>query len=133
MSNRRIFSLVIVLLVVFVAVSGCRKQVPADPFTGGVGTQNLSAEKVKNSIIRAGAQLGWAIVPSGKNTLIGTLRVRSHTLVMDIDYSPTVYTVRYKSSINMEYQNGMIHPQYHTWMANLQRQIDVELATAGTR
>ena len=133
MSNRRIFSLVVLLLVVFVAASGCRKQVPAEPFSSGIGTKGMSSERVKNSIIRAGAALGWAIVPSGKNMLTGTLRARAHTLVVDIDYSPTVYTVRYKSSVNMEYKDGKIHPQYHTWMANLHRHIDVELAIAGTR
>ena len=131
--NKRILFLAVALLLVLVAASGCRKSIPVETYSGGVAVENVTLEKVKNAIIRAGASLGWAIVPAGENQLEGTLHVRAHTAVVTIDYSKTSYTIRHKSSVNLDYKDGQIHPQYRNWVLNLQRHIDVELAVANTQ
>ena len=131
--NRRILCLTVVLLVVLVAAVGCRKSIPLESYSGGVAVENATPEKAKTAIMRAGASLGWVIAPSGDNKLEGTLRVRAHTLVVDIDYSSTRYTIRHKSSTNLDYQGDQIHPQYRNWVLNLQRHIDAEMAAANTR
>ena len=133
MMNKRLVFLAITLLAMLVLVSGCRKSVPTDSYSGNAPTEKYSAEKIKNSIIRAGASLGWVIVPAAKNQLEGTLNVRAHTLVVTIDYSAAGYKIQYKSSVNMEYKNGKIHPQYRNWVLNLQRHIDTEIATISAR
>ena len=133
MHNRRILSLVVVLLVVLVAASGCRKTIPVESYSAAVKVQDVSADKVKNSIIRAGASLGWVILPVAENRLEGTLNVRAHQLVVNIDYSNTSYMISYKSSTNLSYKDGKIHPQYRNWVLNLQQHIDVELTTVNAQ
>ena len=130
--NRRILSLLVVLMVMLAVASGCRKSIPIGSYGSNVDRHNVSADEVKTAIIRAGASLGWVIVPAGDNMLEATLNVRAHTLVVDIDYTSEHYLVRYKSSINLDYKDGKIHPQYRNWVLNLQRHVDIELATLKT-
>jgi len=131
MMNKRFILLMIALLVI--ASTGCRKSIPLETYSGGVSIEQPTMEKVKTAIIRAGASLGWAIVPADKGQLEGSLNVRAHKLVVTIDYSETAYRVNYKSSVNLDYKDGKIHPQYRNWVLNLQRQIDVEMASLNAR
>ena len=90
----------------------------------------LSADQVKDAIVRGGASMGWGIKEAGPGKLIGTLVLRTHTAVVDIAYSPTTYSITYKSSVDMREGGGKIHPAYNGWIKNLTRSINAQLALA---
>lgn len=126
--------LVFVLVVSLVTVAGCAKKVPTDVYGSSIPhTAKLESNSVAEGIIKAGHELGWAILPSGENTLEATLRVRNHVLVCSIEYSQANYKITYKSSENLRYKNGKIHSSYKRWLTNLQKGIDRELALRTTQ
>jgi hypothetical protein len=91
---------------------------------------NATAEDVKAAVIRAGAGLGWKMQDAGAGRLVGTLVVRTHEAVVDIEYSEKTYNIRYKNSVNLNYDGtaGTIHRNYNSWIQNLDRRIQRELA-----
>ena len=87
----------------------------------------VSADQVKLSIVRAGSALGWQIKEEGPGKLLGTLILRSHTAVVEIPYSATSYSIRYKSSIDLKEGDGQIHKNYNGWIKNLNKGINAQL------
>ncbi len=100
-----------------------------------VPTQPTLVEKPKEdvykAIYRAGASLGWRITKVDENTLLGTLNLRSHTAVVTIKYSAKDYSITYKSSINLNYneEQNKIHSNYNGWISNLEKGIRIQLDT----
>ena len=87
----------------------------------------VSADQVRLSIVRAGSALGWQIKEEGPGKLVGTLILRSHTAVVEIPYSATSYSIRYKSSIDLKEGDGQIHKNYNGWIKNLNKGINAQL------
>jgi hypothetical protein len=88
----------------------------------------LTDDQVRAAIIRAGASLGWQIRDAGPGKLIGTLALRKHVAEIEIPYSPTHYSILYKSSINLNESGGNIHKNYNNWIYYLTQRINVMLA-----
>ena len=91
-------------------------------------TKPLSSAQVREAIVRAGAGLGWIMKDAGAGKLNGTLILRTHTADVQIAYSPTTYSIGYKSSINLQESGGKIHRNYNGWIQNLNRGIAAQLA-----
>lgn len=87
-----------------------------------------SLAQVSSAIVRAGTKLGWQMKPSGKGRVSGTLLVREHTAMIDVDHDTKTYTIRYRDSVNLNAKDGAIHPNYNSWIQNLDRNIRAELA-----
>ena len=112
------------------SITGCRvaqiKNVPM---------QSTLVEKPKEdvykAIYRAGTSLGWRIKKVDENTLLGTLNLRSHTAVVTIKYSAKDYSITYKSSIDLDYneEQNNIHSNYNGWISNLEKSIRIQLDT----
>jgi len=90
----------------------------------------MTAAEVRNAIVRAGAGLGWIMKDAGPGTINGTLILRTHTAEVTIPYSPTSYSIVYKSSTNLQESGGMIHRNYNGWIQNLNRGINAQLAAS---
>jgi len=88
---------------------------------------NPTKDDVKKAITRAGAGLGWTFQDNGPNALVGTLVLRTHTVVIDVPYSPKSYSIAYKDSTNMNYTGTSIHSNYNGWIKNLEKNIEVQL------
>ena len=88
----------------------------------------LAKAQVRAAIITAGTSMGWAIVDAGPGKLEGTLRLRTHTAVVEIPYSERAYSVIYKSSENLQASGDTIHNNYNGWVQNLDRAIRTEIA-----
>lgn len=89
----------------------------------------LSSDEVRKAIVRAGTALGWQMNANAPGKIVGTLNVRSkHTAVVEIPYSPRSYSIIYKSSVNLNEEDGQIHNNYNGWVKNLARSIDANLA-----
>jgi hypothetical protein len=93
-----------------------------------------SADEVSAAITRAGQTIRypWTVTAGGPGQLVATTLVREkHTVVVDIKYSSTSYSVTYRDSQNMNYKvsKGVpkIHPFYNDWVDELIAAINAEL------
>ena len=91
-------------------------------------------DAVAQAIRAAGASQAYPWTPSGgmPGMLQFTTLVRNkHTVVVNVTFDAQTYSIRYASSINMNYQgtdgHGIIHPFYNKWVAQLKEGIDAEL------
>jgi hypothetical protein len=91
---------------------------------------DVTEADVAAAIKRAGAALGWAVLEDGPGKMTATLRLRTHTAVVDIPYDTGKYSIRYKESENLRYdaEKGTIHRNYNSWIQNLDAAIQRELA-----
>jgi hypothetical protein len=89
----------------------------------------LSTEQVRSAIVRAGSSLGWQMKDEGPNMLVGSIMLRTHSAVVEIPYSANSYSVKYRSSTNLNESNGNIHKNYNGWIQNLDRSIRASLST----
>jgi hypothetical protein len=90
----------------------------------------LSHDQVRGAIVRAGASLGWQMKDEGPNMMVGTLQLRKHTAVVEIPYSASSYSIKYRSSVNLDENGGTIHKNYNGWIQNLTRGINSQLSTS---
>lgn len=77
----------------------------------------------------------WRAEELDKNTIEASLLVRhKHLIIVTITYDAKRYTIKYKSSENMNYtikENGVayIHPNYNKWVENLDHAIRSRLTS----
>jgi hypothetical protein len=133
-------SMSMVLLLAAVAVAGCR----AEPVYNATDiayapaatvTRSLTSTDYKNAIIRAGAERGWTFQDAGPGHLVGNLAVRGkHFATVDVFYDTESFTINYKESRNLEYDPAtrQIHPNYNSWVQNLQQDIQAEVTRLET-
>jgi hypothetical protein len=88
---------------------------------------NPSLDDVRQAIVRAGAGLGWQMTPDRPGHVTGRLLLRTHVAVVDIDYTQTVYSIKYRESTNLDYIDGKIHKNYNGWIQNLDKGIRAQL------
>ena len=115
------------------AMAGCSvvpiMNVKNAPITSASG-KPLSNVEVRSAILRAGATLGWQMRDEGPNMLVGTLQLRDHLAVIEIPYSSTDYSLKYRSSNNLKESSGNIHKNYNGWIQNLTRGINAQLTAS---
>jgi hypothetical protein len=123
--------LVVAVALGVAVLAGCRsapiKEVVAEPI---VSAKPLSAQAVESAIVRAGAGLGWRMVPQGSGKIVGTLALRTHLALIDVAYDTKTYSIRYKDSSNLDYTGTSIHNNYNGWIENLDKAIRAQLATS---
>mgnify|MGYP000110479267 CR=1 FL=1 len=124
-------SVVLVLgLSFFVALGGCRTapvyNVEKSPIVSN--KQNLTVADVAKAIERAGTGLGWQINNDRPGHMLGTLNLREHKAVVDIDYDTKTYTIRYKDSSNLNHSGDSIHSNYNGWVQRLDSAIKSQLS-----
>jgi uncharacterized protein YndB with AHSA1/START domain len=90
-----------------------------------------TAEEIKRAFVVGGARRGWTFTDTGPGTMVATLVVRTHTLVMDFSYEDGKYSLRYKNSINLDYKDEAgrktIHRSYVNWNTNLMNDARAEM------
>ena len=89
--------------------------------------KSVSKDQVRSAIVRAGSALGWQMKDESPNQLSGTLVLRGHTAVVDIPYDEKSYSIKYRSSVNLNEGGGQIHKNYNGWIQNLTRGINTQL------
>lgn len=90
---------------------------------------NTREADVYKAIVRAGSGLGWNVqrIRSGKAE--ASLHLRTHVAIVTIDYNSKDYSITYKSSVNLHYDESMntIHTNYNGWIQNLNKAIQIQL------
>jgi len=122
-----------ILLAIALAATACTmapiQNVENAPVATASG-KSLSKNEVRAAILRAGSGLGWVMKDEGSDTIVGTLLLRTHTAVVEIPYSTRDYSIRYRSSVDLNEADGQIHKNYNGWVQNLTRAINANLAAA---
>lgn len=119
-------------------LAGCRQPAPiltidSLPYhsvtSASVGRQP-TLDQYEGAIIRAGAKRGWTFSRMGRGHLEGRLLVRGkHTAVVNVYFNSETFSIIYKDSSNLEYNEAerTIHPNYNSWVRNLEQDIQVEV------
>lgn len=132
-TSRSLFILVLALSTVLLLASGCRKapvkNVLNAPISGSGTSQELPKDTIEQSIIVAGASLGWKIRKVSDGMMEGILDIRRHQAVVSIPYDNATYSIQYKGSTNLKYDGVKIHSNYNGWIQNLDRAIQSELSS----
>lgn len=87
-------------------------------------------EQVKAGIIAGCRARGWIPILGQGNSIIASLSVRAkHFAEVEITYSEKTYSVKYKSSKDLDYneQKQTIHRNYNKWVILLSETIKREL------
>jgi hypothetical protein len=111
--------------------AGCRGGVPVYNVTDTqvvASKPNPSLDEVGKAIQRAGAALGWNLKPTKPGHMIGTLNIRKHVAVVDVNYSVKSFSIQYKDSTELGYDGSSIHPNYNGWIQNLDKGIRAQLS-----
>ena len=121
-------TLLVMLLFAILAAGGCRTAPVNNVVAAPVTTiQPATMQTIEAAILKAGNSLGWAMVPKGPGKVEGLLMLRTHKAVVDIDYDTKSYSIKYKDSVNLDYDGKTIHKNYNGWVENLDRAIKSNL------
>lgn len=90
-------------------------------------TSEVTIKDVETAIILASRKRGWVLKRAEPGHLIATLDIRTHQAVLDIYFDETQYSIMYRSSVNLNYENGEIHRNYNSWIRKLDRDIQNNL------
>jgi hypothetical protein len=120
----------LVLAVLTVGVAACGtaaiQNVTNDPFAGRATSLDQRATQIK----RAATGLGWIVQDTAPGEMKATLNVQSHQAVVTIKYNLDVYSIRYASSQNLNYDGTQIDSKYNDWIENLRRAIHSQSTVA---
>jgi len=88
-------------------------------------------ENLEKAMIRAGGALGWKMTPKGPGKIEGVLDIRKHQAIVDITYDTKAYSVTYRTSTNLDYNEvtKTIHSNYNGWIQNLDKGIRAQVTT----
>lgn len=100
----------------------------SDAVVASPAGKSIGDDQVRAAIVRAGVALGWQLKDEGPNLLVGTLQLRKHTAVVEIPYSTGRYSIKYRSSVNLDEAGGTIHKNYNGWIQNLTKGINAQMA-----
>ena len=121
-------TLPLILLFAMLGAGGCRTAPVNNVVAAPVTTiQPASMQTVEAAILKAGNGLGWTMVPRSPGKVEGVLALRTHRAVVDIDYDTKMYSIKYKDSVNLDYDGKTIHKNYNGWVENLDRAIKSNL------
>jgi hypothetical protein len=127
-SFNRVSILVVFALTLFTV--GCTTKpiynVSGAPVASSKPNPNLA--DISKAIQRAGAGLGWSMQETKPGHILGTLNLRTHVAIVDVDYSQTSYSIKYKDSTNLMYDGTNIHNNYNGWIQNLDKGIRTQLS-----
>ena len=121
----------IVASVLVMFAVGCRGSVPVYNVTDApvaASKPNPSLDEVGKAIQRAGVQLGWEMKEMKPGYIVGTLNIRKHLAVVDVNYSTRSYSITYKDSTELQYDGKSIHQNYNGWVQNLDKGIRAQLS-----
>ncbi len=116
---------------------GCRAGAPIYDIKGTAIPNSVDGSmpltEVTKAITSAGAKHGWEMRVEKPGNIVGTLHLREHEAVVDIVYDSKSYSILYKSSQNLQYDetNKTIHKNYNGWIRNLNVSIQRQLGGAG--
>ena len=110
------------------SMAGCTSKPIVNPSRTLAPEVQASQEQVKQAIVTALTKREWSVqrVNPGQVQAEITVREKFHVEI-DINYSADGYTIVYRDSSGMGYQDGKIHKNYLRWVRFLYQDILAEL------
>jgi len=110
------------------SMAGCTSKPIVNPSRTLAPEVQASQEEVKQAIVTALTKREWSVqrVNPGQVQAEITVREKFHVEI-DINYSASGYTIAYRDSSGMGYQDGKIHKNYLRWVRFLDQDILAEL------
>ena len=97
-------------------VMNIQQQVPANSVS--------SAADIQKAIIQALSQRGWEVQAVSTSEVRAQITVRGqHHAEISIPYNDTQFSIEYRSSWGLDYQDGDIHRSYNKWVETLRGDI----------
>ncbi len=121
-----------VVVLIGLAVAGCARTMPvynvsAAPVVTKSG--QVSAEQVRGAIVEALHDKGWVVNQDDPGKILaGIVANDRHKATVDIDYSPSAYSITYKDSELLLYDGTNIHRNYNNWIMLLEQEINLRLS-----
>ncbi|KAA9001946.1 hypothetical protein FJU30_06610 [Affinibrenneria salicis] len=109
-------------------LAGCARTAPVLNVSTPI-TAQYSSEQVKKAILQAGLEREWIMTPAAPGVINGHIDQRGHVADIRINYSSTSYSISYVNSQNLLAEQGKIHRNYNRWVNNLNREIQLKLAS----
>lgn len=126
---------VLLLFALLALFAGCHTPSATGTYNTTIGGHTL--QSVEKSILEALHDLEWSARKIDHQTIEATLFVQKslfskyneHILTVLISYTPQEYSIRYKSSVNLEYdiENNTIDARYDMWVDELNQRIQERL------
>jgi len=89
---------------------------------------NPTEQQVEQAIMLGATRYGWQPRLVEPGLIEASILLRDHQATVDIPYSAKSYSIRHKSSENLDYKNGEIHRNYNRWVMNLSSAIQQQLS-----
>lgn len=126
---RKVLKLSGAVVVGLLLLSGCRGATVYNVENSPIEVK-VPSSKVYNAIKQAGASKGWIITNVKPGLAMGRLNARSHVAIVEIPYTETSYSIRYKDSTDLKYNaaTNEIHKNYNGWIQNLENAINLQLS-----
>lgn len=115
---------------VLIALIGCTRVLPVYNVDNQAVNYGLSVAKVEKAILDAGVTKRWNMRVVAPGKIQAHVLVRSHKAEVDIFYSEKDYSIKYRDSMNLLYEDGKIHRNYNKWITLLDQEIQRNLSIA---
>ncbi len=128
---KKILKISAIALIGLFVLTGCRTAAVYNVSNSPVETENkVSDEQIYSAIKKAGVGLGWIVKKVKPGLAEGRLNLRTHMALVEIPYGKDGYSINYKKSINLNYdqEKGLIHSNYNGWVQNLDGAIQIQLS-----
>ena len=122
----KLLKTLLVGLVSILFITGCAGTTPIQNVSQTV-IGNHTTTEVQKAILAGGINRGWVMIPAAEGVINGKLINRDHTVEIQINYNANNYQIKYIGSTNMDAKNGKIHSKYNRWIANLNKDIQIQL------
>lgn len=122
----KLLKTLLVGLVSIIFITGCAGTTPIQNVSQTV-IGNHTTTEVQKAILAGGINRGWVMIPAAEGVINGKLINRDHTVEIQINYNANNYQIKYIGSTNMDAKNGKIHSKYNRWIANLNKDIQIQL------
>jgi len=127
MKNSRLFA---TLLCAF-ALAGCARTEPVKNINQTLNT-HYSDSQLQTAILDAGRARQWVMQPQQPGVINGRIIQRNHSADIRITYGANHYSINYVGSNNLMAAPGEIHRNYNRWVNNLDKDIQLRLASSKT-
>ena len=119
----------VVLLSVFIISCTSKPVLNLDQILvpGTVNGAKQSLKSVQEAIFSGAKRRGWSPRLVQQGIVEASISVRSHSATVEIMFNDDSYSIKYKNSTNLNYNNTTIHRNYNNWVLKLSRTIQQEL------
>jgi hypothetical protein len=90
---------------------------------------SASLADIERGILAAGTKRGWLMRPVAPGHIVATHSRGPHSATVDIFFDRKNYSIVYKDSTNLDYEDGKIHGTYNRWVDYLRQDIALYMQT----